>query len=124
LVVWQPGDKATSLAVAFGRRFTREQVERNGPLVWTQALWASYPSIVDESGDDEAADPQGLMYLRLTRSGKEVSTSYSRDGKKWNEWTKREVAFGKSFNVGVWAFNDTGAAVEVVFEKFSLRPLK
>ena len=124
LAVWSNGDEATSPVVAFGRRFLRERVERDGPLVWTQSLRASYPKIVHESGGDDPADPQGPLHLRLTRSGKEVSASYSRDGEKWTEWTKKEVAFGKSVNVGAWAFNDTAAAVEVVFEKFALRPLK
>lgn len=122
--VWNTGDKPAKLEVSLSRCFEYERLERNGPLVWTEHLNASYPQTAHERGSGEPADPQRPLYLRLTRRGDDIATATSDDGKEWAEWVNKEVAFGKTVTVGVSAFNGTEQPVEILFEKFALRPLK
>jgi hypothetical protein len=122
--VWNVDDKPAKLEVSLSRWFNRERLERNGPVVWTEQTQASYPGTVYQKSDDDPADPQRPLYLRLTRRGNDIATATSSDGKEWAERANKVVDFGKTVTVGVSAFNGTGQPVEILFEKFSLRPLK
>lgn len=124
LVSWNPDDEDPTVRdVVLGRWFEREQERRGGPFMWAENRRASYPG-TQYVGQTDDADPQRPLFLRITRAGKNVATATSADGKTWKGWATREVEFGKRVAVGLWAFNLTDEPVEVVFEQFSLRPLK
>lgn len=124
LVAWQSDGPGQVTDVAVCRWFVRDRPNRNGPHTWTERATANYPGTHFHLTDDDSADVQRPRFLRLTRSGTSVVTATSDDGKTWQERVSKEVAFGKTVNVGLWAFNFTEDAADVVFEQFSLRPLK
>lgn len=90
---------------------------------WLKGNYANYPGMVYD-GNAEGGDPTEVVHWRMSRRGNLLTSATSTDGEKWTEFSSQTVELADTVSVGVWAFNGTGTQYDVVFEKFTLTPLK
>lgn len=119
LVVWDAAD-AEAKPIFLRRHFAeRGGGRRGGPNPWFEEVEAHYPGEV-LGGEREDADPTTTLHLRMKRADKTVTFATSTDGKTWGEAGKRETDLPATASVGVWGYNCTGVAGDVVFEGFTV----
>jgi hypothetical protein len=119
LAVWDAAD-AEPKPVFLRRHFSeRGGDRRGGPNPWFEEVEAYFPTMVFGS-EIEDADPTTTRHLRMKRADDTVTLSTSADGKTWVELGKRATDLPATVSVGVWAYNCTGVAGDVVFEGFEV----
>ena len=68
-----------------------------------------------------SADPSKPTYLRVARTGQEVSVSYSFDGKEWSApYAHRKYEFPDEVTVGVFLAQSTYQVADATFAEFVL----
>lgn len=71
-------------------------------------------------GTEGRVDLKRSGYLRVKRTGKVFESSYSTDGKDWDELVSFEEDLADAVKVGVFAENSYKAPFEVIFDEYTL----
>jgi len=115
-------------------RYVRRQFEPNGnpkgkgPFPWMEEAEGFAPGEIYTEGQTfiEKADPTSPLHLRLVRSEGTIAFLASSDGEKWHVLKGRpgKGELPKTLTVGVWGYNASDTPIDVIFEKFAVKPAK
>ncbi len=110
LIVWQDAANYLRLERAVGtiqgrpHPYLNYELRQDGHLGMSQGI-----SIEDRP-----------VFLRLRRQGREISASYSRDGRRWVPLGPVDAPWDDRVEVGVTAVNSAARALSVELERFSI----
>jgi regulation of enolase protein 1 (concanavalin A-like superfamily) len=83
---------------------------------------AGVPKRMGNTGEHPLPGAPDQCFLRLERSGRTITASVSDDGANWQSLAPMTLDWPEKLQIGVTAGHNTGSALDVAFEAFSVRP--
>ena len=107
---------------------SQHYLKRNGVMVeeLTRVVWVDSWFPGGGAGNSlSAVDANKSTYLRIARKAKEVSVSYSFDGREWSvPYAHRKYEFPDEVTVGVFLAHSTHQGADATFADFTVEQPK
>jgi hypothetical protein len=91
-------------------------------LVAIESLDEDAKGLLGEDIDTHGWPPDRAMYLRMSRTGKELVAAFSSDGKKWQELKGLNQSLPAKLKLGIFAASSSTKPFKAKLDRFKLTP--